>query len=237
MFGCRRSTRAVIFVDGRVTRYSVGERCDIVFIMFLFWFTLLFFYKWLFRTQVAHLKNIDSLSVWWFILFEQLVSIFASWTADGLFGWLFSYFCFCFCCWLVSRFGWLALVHSGAGWLLAWPHHDHFTPWFHRTRVQRWPQWLAAQVDIANLKCYSLFRGTEPRPVHLHIRYFKISETSDRFPFLNWQIVDILRYLGVTARWKKCYKLLSRSVVSYAHVTIICVHKHIVVNVPRLTVL
>ena len=104
------------------------------------------FYNWLFHTLVAHLKNIDSLCLCWFILFEQLVSIFASWTADGLFDWLFSYFSFCCCCWLVRQFDWLALVHSGAGWLLIWPHHDHFTPWFHRTQVQRWPQWLAAQL-------------------------------------------------------------------------------------------
>ena len=47
--------------------------------------------------------------------------------------WLFSY---CFLLWLVDSF-WFVLVHSGAGWLLAWPHHDHyFTHWFHRTHVQ-----------------------------------------------------------------------------------------------------
>ena len=34
------------------------------------------------------------------------------------------------------------------------------------------------------------------------------------FPFLNWQIVDIFRYLGVTAGWKKIYKLLFRSVIT-----------------------
>ena len=107
--------------------------------------------------------------------------------------------------WLVGRsvlVGWLVLVHLGAGWLLAWPHHDHFTHWFHRTQVQRWPQKLAAwvQVDITNLKRCSLFRGTGLWPMHLHIRYFATSQKSAMFPFLNWQIVDILRYLGVPAR-------------------------------------
>ena len=164
----------------------------------------------------------------WFVFLEQLVSIFASWTAGRLFGWLFSYYCFFIVVgWLIGLVGWLALVHSGAGahftnnffhhnsnvmeisfcshpntnkviatifgtwhdswavvacakfccdmvtsnwirakwnfhriwivmdkslvkwapgWLLAWQHHDHFTPWFHRTQVQRWPQWLAAGV-------------------------------------------------------------------------------------------
>ena len=62
---------------------------------------------------------------------------------DGLLiGCLFSY---CFLLWLVGWF-WLVLVHSDAGWLLAWPHHDHFTHWFNRTQVQRWSQWLAPRV-------------------------------------------------------------------------------------------
>ena len=44
LFSCRRRVRAVILADGRVIRSSVGEHCDIVFIMFLFWFTELFLY-------------------------------------------------------------------------------------------------------------------------------------------------------------------------------------------------
>ena len=38
-----------------------------------------------------HVPHSSSHYVHWFILFEQLVSIFDSWTADRLFGWLFSY--------------------------------------------------------------------------------------------------------------------------------------------------
>ena len=80
-------------------------------------------YNRLFYTEVAHGKNIDSHYVYWFMLFEQLVSIFASWTADRLFGWLFSYL-FSLVDWSVG-FGWLAgwlvSVHSGAVWLFAWP--------------------------------------------------------------------------------------------------------------------
>ena len=63
-------------------------------------------YNRLFYTEVAHQKNIDSQYVCSFILFEQLVSIFASWTADRLFGWLFSY--------LFSLVGWSV----GFGWLV-----------------------------------------------------------------------------------------------------------------------
>ena len=67
---------AVILADSRVTRYSVGERCDIVFIMCCF-DLLNCVYNRLFYTEAAYEKNIDSHYVCWFILFEQLVSIFA----------------------------------------------------------------------------------------------------------------------------------------------------------------
>ena len=81
---------AIILADSRVTRYSVGERCDIVFIMCCF-HLLNCVYNRLFYTEATYEKNIDSHYVCWFILFEQLVSIFASWTADRSFGRLFSY--------------------------------------------------------------------------------------------------------------------------------------------------
>ena len=42
---------------------------------------------------------------------EQLVSKFASWTADQLCGWLFNYFCFFVVVgWLVGLVGWLCLI-------------------------------------------------------------------------------------------------------------------------------
>ena len=44
------------------------------------------------------------------------------------------------------------------------------------------------------------------------IWHFTNVQKYDVFPFLHWQIVDFPRYLDVTARWKKFYKLLSRSV-------------------------
>ena len=50
------------------------------------------------------------------------------------------------CLYFVVFVGWLDLVHSCAGWLPAWPHHDHFTFLVHKTQVQRWSHWLAARV-------------------------------------------------------------------------------------------
>ena len=41
VFSCRRRVRALILADGRVTYYSVGERCDIVFIMLLIYLIVL----------------------------------------------------------------------------------------------------------------------------------------------------------------------------------------------------
>ena len=74
-------------------------------------------YNRLFYTEVAHQTNIDSQYVCWFILFEQLVSIFASWTADRLFGWLFCYL-FSLVGWSVG-FGWLDGFSSFWCWLTA----------------------------------------------------------------------------------------------------------------------
>ena len=67
--------------------------------------------------EVAPKKNIDSWYVCWFILFEELVSIFANWTVDRLFGCLFSYL-FSLVGWSVG-FGWLVGFSSFRCWLTA----------------------------------------------------------------------------------------------------------------------
>ena len=94
---------AAVLADGRVTRYSVGECCDIVFYnVFVLIYLIVFitdFFIWKWRTNVC-----------WFILF-------ASWTADRLFGWLFSYL-FSLVGWSIS-FGWLVGFSSFRCWLTA----------------------------------------------------------------------------------------------------------------------
>ena len=132
-------------LSGRVTRYSFGERCDIVFIMFFVLIYLIVFITGCFIRK-WHIE-------YWVTVCLLTYFFFSNWFLYLLVGLLIACLVGClvifsvfFCCWLVSRFGWLALVHSGAGWLLAWPHHDHFTPWFHKTQVQCWPQWLVARM-------------------------------------------------------------------------------------------
>ena len=51
-----------------------------------------------------------------------------------------TYHTICFFSWLVG-FRWLVLVHSGAGWLLARPHHDHLTP----------SRWLNESPNLGNV--------------------------------------------------------------------------------------
>ena len=123
VFCCRRRVRAVILADDRVIRYSVGERCDIIFIMF----SIVFIADCFMRK--CHAKRI--------MIPSAFVDLFCSskWFQYLLVGQLIGCLVGClviflFCCCLL--FGWsvwlLVLVHSGAGWLPAWPHHDHFTP-------------------------------------------------------------------------------------------------------------
>ena len=149
----------------------------------------------------------------WFILFKQLVSIFACWTADRMFGSLFN------CCflWLVGwsvLVGWFVLVHSGAGWLLAWPHHDHFTPWFteHKSSADHngWQpgcKWTSQIWNVAH--CLgALHRGQYTYTYDISQLLIKVTCIQSWFDkmlrfsvILMWQLVE-----------KNFYKLLSRSV-------------------------
>ena len=123
VFSCRRWVWAVILADGRVTLYSYGERCDIVFyhifvLIYLIVFMIDYFIrKWHTKPVLIHSAFVD---FFFFFFFwgggggGQLVSIFATWTADRLFSWLFNYFFFFVVVvgWLVGLVGrlWFILV-------------------------------------------------------------------------------------------------------------------------------
>ena len=162
---------------------SLVTRLENVVISFLSCFVLIYlivFYNWLFHTEVADLRIlIHSVFVDLFCLSNWFLYLLV---ADRLFGWLFSYFVVVVVVvvvgWLVGLVGWLVLVHSGTGWLLrrlaaprSFPLLD-FTEHKSSTDHNGWQR----TSQIWNVThSLSLFRGTEPWPEHLHIRYCTIS--------------------------------------------------------------
>ena len=95
---------------------------------------------------------------------------------------LFFFFFFFFFVWLFGRFWLVGLwvwVHSGAGWLLAWPPDRTtitsllvFTELKSSADHNGWQPGCKWTSQFWNV---SLFRGTGPWPMNLHVRYFTTS--------------------------------------------------------------
>ena len=144
-----------------------------------------------------------------------MVSIFARWNADRLFGWLFSYFFLFVVGWLVGLVGWLWLILVLVDCSLG------------RTMI-------ISLLDFTENKSIADHMGWQPgckwtsqiwNVTHClgALDCSQCTYTYDISQFLRKVVgfhswIDLLLIFsvilaGVTAHWKKIYKLLSRSVV------------------------
>ena len=112
VFSCRRRVRAVILADGRVTRSSVGECCDIVLSCFCY-DILNCFYNWMFSSvRKGHTKRIliHSAFVDLFCLSNWFLYLLVGLLIGCLVGCLVIFLVFVFVGWLVGLVGWLWFI-------------------------------------------------------------------------------------------------------------------------------